>query len=175
VECWVSFDTTLVTLVGASEGALFKSAGAPGLFFSKEVGPNTHSVEGCLLGYRTYGLAPGELAQFVFRADNPGICPVRIERLRLWDIDRVVFEPVVDPDTWIIIGTATGVPGNGVDRFRFYAYPNPFNPETTLVLSVSPGTIDSSVPVNLSIYSASGRRVRQLFTGEIDSPTQQFT
>ena len=44
------------------------------------------------------------------------------------------------------------------------AYPNPFNPETTLDYS-----IESSGLVDLSIYDINGRMVTTLFSGELSS------
>ncbi len=165
VECRVTFDTTLVTLVLAEEGQLFKDSVDPGLFFWVPVTADTHSVEGCILGYRTYVLAPGEVARFIFQADLAGVCPVRITKLRLWDIDRNVFEPDVDPSAWIFIGGATGVRPQPDAGFDVRAYPNPFNPTTTVVVSGLEAAAGEYVDV--SVYSVSGRLVARLFDGRV--------
>ncbi|UCH83071.1 MAG: hypothetical protein JSW50_11435, partial [Candidatus Latescibacterota bacterium] len=80
VECWVSFDTTLVDLTLAEEGELFVSAPFQRLFFWREIAPDTQSVEGCLLHHTAFTLTPGELARYVFEAKQPGVCPVGITR-----------------------------------------------------------------------------------------------
>jgi hypothetical protein len=173
IECWVAFDAALVALVDADEGDLFKHSGEPGLYFWNPIAVDTHSVEGCILGYRTYVLSPGEVARFVFRADAPGVCPVRIVRLNLWDIDRELLAHDVDPYAWIVIGNATGVaPDTPGAPMALRAYPNPFNPATTLVLS---GLGDArGDAADVSIYSAAGRRVRRPFRGRSEEGAVRF-
>jgi len=169
VECRITFNPALVTLMSGQEGTLFKNAGVGRAFFNHAVAPDTFSVEGCLLGYRTYALAPGEVARFVFRADHEGLCPVRITRFNLWDINRALFEPAFDANAWIVIGNPTGVtpqlpPGLGVST-----HPNPFNPSTTIELNAPAGE-----RVRLDVYSASGRLVRRLFDGEMKADAASF-
>jgi hypothetical protein len=136
IECWVSFDTTLVTLIHAEEGALFEGFQGTRLFFRQQIAPGVESVEGCVMGYRSYVLTPGEMVRYVFQATGNGVCPVRIVNLRLWDIDRELFEPVVDPNAWIIVGTPTGVETPELKTGYLRCYPNPFNPCAKLVLSL---------------------------------------
>ena len=59
VECWVSFDTTLLALIHAEEGSLFRDAPFQRLFFWQSIAPDTQSVEGCLLGNQSFTLTPG--------------------------------------------------------------------------------------------------------------------
>jgi hypothetical protein len=161
VECRISFDDDLLTLVDAGEGSLFTDTGIQGLFFSTIVAPDTHVVEGCLLGYRTHGVTPGEVVRFVFQGNAPGAAAVRIQTLNLWDIDRNRYSPVVDPYAWITIGTATGVRTGGGPGLRLDAWPNPFNPATTLVVT----GLEPRAPLEVTLYSPDGRRVRRLARG----------
>ncbi len=62
-------------------------------------------------------------------------------------------------DVEVGVDDETGVPA--VTAFQGN-YPNPFNPKTTLRFSLAEAT-----KVELSIYSVSGRRVRQLASGEL--------
>ncbi len=166
IECWVSFDTTLVEILDATEGRLFEEAPFQRLFFWIPIAPDTHSVEGCLLGYDTYTTTPGEVARFVFRALRNGICPVKITRLNLFDIDRVLFQPVIDPNAWIVIGPATGIKQGAPATGGILGYPNPFNPSTTVVFTPpSSGTEPGARDVSIGIYTADGRLVRELFNG----------
>ena len=169
VESWITFDPALVTLMSGKEGTLFTNAGVGRLFFNHAIAPDTFSVEGCLLGYRTYTLTPGELARFVFRADAVGVCPVRIVRFNLWDIDRVLFEPVLDPNAWIVIGNPTDVRPRSLGELGVSAHPNPFNPSTTVEIRARPGE-----RVRLDVHSAAGRLVRRLFQGEMRGDTARF-
>ena len=166
IECWVSFDTTLVEILDAEEGRLFEQAPFPRLFFWMTIAPDTHSVEGCLLGYDTYTVTPGEVARYVFRALRDGTCPVKITRLKLFDIDRVIYEPIVDPNAWILIGPATGLKPEPPAEGGLSGYPNPFNPSTSLVFtSPSFSTGKGFCEVSIGIFASDGRLVRELYEG----------
>lgn len=170
VECWVTWDPARVTLISGQEGALFRNAGVGRLFFNHAIAPDTFSVEGCLLGYRTYLLTPGQVARFIFRGDQAGVCPVSIVRFNLWDIDRTLFVPAFDPNAWIVVGTPpTGVRPQSPASLELRAIPNPFNPSTTIELRARVGE-----RVRLDIYSAAGRLVRRLFDGEMRTDVARF-
>jgi hypothetical protein len=126
-------------------------------------------VEGCLLGYRTYTLTPGQVARFIFRADAAGVCPVRIVWLNLWDIDRELFVPAFDPGAWIFIGGPTGAGPPALRGWEVSAHPNPFNPSTTIDLRGPTGE-----RVRLEVYSATGRLVRCLFDGKLRADVASF-
>jgi hypothetical protein len=168
IECWVSFDTSLVDLILAEEGRLFETAPFQRLFFWQEITPDTQSVEGCLLHYTAYTLLPGEIARFVFEAKSPGVCPVKITRLNLFDKARVMYEPIIDPNAWIIIGNSTGAEPPPVEKGEFRAFPNPFNPSTTLVLRVSGNVWNGAgTHATITIYSPAGEEIRSLFDGSM--------
>jgi hypothetical protein len=170
IECWVSFDTTLVELISAEEGRLFEQAPCPRFFLWVPIAPDTHSVEGCLLGYDTYTLTPGEVARYVFRALDNGICPVRITRLNLFDIDRVMYQPVMDPNAWIVIGPATGVRPAPAVKVGLSVHPNPFNPSTRLVFTPpAPVAGGPNQKVSIEIFTPDGKLLRTLFEGTVGS------
>lgn len=170
IETWVTFDTSLVTLFGASEGELFVNAPYPKLFFWQSIAPDTQSVEGCLLGPGSFALPPGRLARFIFEGKAEGTCHARITRLNLWDIDRVMFAPHAIVDAWIHISNSppTGIRPSAGDAF-LRAQPNPFNPSTTLVLSVAATQAGS-----VAVYRSDGRLVRRLFAGRFDAGINRF-
>jgi hypothetical protein len=163
METFVQYDHELLTLVSLDEGSLFTGAPYPTFLDTSVVSPDTISAVDCLLGYRSYFLPPGDLIQFVFRAEAPGRAGVRIASMRVWDINREERFPAVDPCAWITIGNpATGSttpPAAGSLR----CYPNPFNPATTIELSLE---ADEAGAVDVSVYSPSGRRVKTLFAGD---------
>lgn len=175
IECWVAFDTSLVEIVNAQEGSLFTTAPYPRYFVWLPIAADTHSVEGCLLGYRTCAVTPGEIARYTFRARKAGVCPVRISRLRLLGVDRTSwFEPVADPNAWIVIGTATGIldpPG----PYRIGCHPNPFEHSTTISLSPdAEAAAQSAETVAVGIYSADGRLVKELAGNEAGGHAGSF-
>ena len=72
---------------------------------------------------------------------------------------------LTDPSTGIIQNTSE-LPL----QFRLYNnYPNPFNPSTTIKFD-----LNSSSFVDLSIFDASGRNVRQLYSGNLAQGQYQF-
>jgi len=169
VECHVTWDASLVTLVSGAEGTLFKNSGIQRAFFNHAIAPDTFSVEGCLLGYLTFTPTPGEVARFIFRGDTPGMCPVRITRFNLWDRERDLFVPVFDPYAYIIIGNPTGVRPPAADGLSLSAYPNPFGPSTAIELRAPAGA-----RVRVDVYTVSGERVRRLFDGVMEAETIQL-
>jgi hypothetical protein len=175
IECWVTYDTAFVSIVLAEEGALFKNAPYPRIFFTPQIAPDTRSVEGCLLGAGTFCKTPGEIARYVFRAKKAGTCPVRITRLNLWDIRRVKFQPVFDPNAWIIIGTGTGIEPPAANTGALACFPNPFNPTTTLVFT-PPAASGSAggTHVRIGVYTADGGAVRTLFDGRVGPEGGRF-
>lgn len=175
MECYVSFDTALVTLVAAEEGALFENTGKPTFFRWESIASDTQSVVDCLLGYRTYFLPPGELARFVFRGDQNGTCPVRITFIRLWDIDRIEFIPMVDPAAWIYIGSATGAHPPAGGTVRMTSYPNPFSVSTTITVPLAPGE-EPAAPqrMTVAVYNALGQRIATLFDGRMEPGRNRF-
>ena len=69
----------------------------------------------------------------------------------------------MDPHAWIFIGGPTGVRHQNGAGLDVRAYPNPFNPVTSVVVSGLDARADERVDV--SVYSVSGRLVRRLFDG----------
>ncbi len=58
-------------------------------------------------------------------------------------------------------------------KFTIYPnYPNPFNPRTTIRFDI-PAGIDNPVPVNLSVYNASGQQIRVLYNNP--TPSGSYT
>jgi hypothetical protein len=166
MECHITFDTMLVTLLAAQEGSLFEDSGISTFFRRDSTSVDTQSVVDCLLGYRTYFLPPGEMARFVFQGKQNGSCPVRITFLRLWDINRIEFVPVIDPSAWIFIGTSTGMNPPPMERMQMMSYPNPFSAATTISIPVSlAGDPPEGGRVAVTVYNARGQKILTLFDG----------
>lgn len=166
MEVYVAFDSTLVCCTTAVEGELFKEASFPSFFRWDLVAADTATAVDCVLGYRSFVLAPGELVRLVFRAKQVGVCPVEFTSVRLWDIDRMELSPVLGSFSLIIVGSPGGVPPGVQTQGGFFNYPNPFNPSTTLILNVPSGGAQArQLEVSIEIYSVSGCRVRSVFEG----------
>jgi hypothetical protein len=162
----VTFDTSLVECTNALEGALYQGLSYPTFFRWNRVSADTVNAVDCVLGYRTYFLAPGELASFVFKAKKVGVCHVCFSQARLWDIDRLELYPIMGPCAEISISVPTGS-DPGIPRESYLCnYPNPFNPSTRLVLFLAPptGGVAASA-ATVTIYAPDGNRIRSLFDG----------
>ena len=148
MDCTLSFDNSLLSLVAVEEGSLFVNAPYMTFFRSDIVAPDTVQAVDCVMGYRTYFLSPGALVRDVFRA-----------------IDRIELVTAVDPSAWITIGDPTGSAGSPPARGRLSNFPNPFNPSTLLTLTL-PQAVDH---LCLDIFSVPGRRIVRLFDGPVAS------
>jgi len=160
-------DTAVADVKIAREGQLFKAAGYPTFFYWSNVLPDSVIAEDCVLGYRTYFLAPGELVQLVFRAKALGVCTVSLSAVRLWDINRIELAPIPGEPARIIVRYPTGSDPPASPSGTFLNYPNPFNPVTVLVIDVPGSRGPETTPgeVAIAIYDVSGARVRSLFRG----------
>lgn len=175
MEVYISYDATYAECTAALEGRLFKQAGYPTFFRWENVPPDTATAVDCLLGYRSYFLAPGELVQFVFRAKALGVCRVYFTAQRLWDIDRVGHVPNPGVHAEIIVGSPTGSDSEMPRGGSLLSYPNPFNPSTRLVLWLPNGNGERAQSnVTLNLYSAGGLKVRTLFEGALAPGRKEF-
>jgi hypothetical protein len=167
MECWITFDPSLVDFVRVEEGRLFKESGYLTFLDWQFLAPDTAYAIDCVMGYQTYFLSPGELARFVFEAKQSGVCPVRIARMRLWDIDRVELPVMVDPNAWIYVDLPSGMPSPRPRKEGLTSHPNPFTNST--VLTLGPLGRDESIAgsvITVRIYSASGHRIAILHEGK---------
>jgi hypothetical protein len=161
-------DTAVADVKIAYEGKLFKTAGRPTFFYWEETAPDSANAEDCVLGYRTYFLAPGELARFVFQAKMPGMCRISFTSIRLWDINRVELAPMAGAHADIVVRAPTGNDAVPPRAGALHNHPNPFNPSTVLTLWLPRG--DGRVTgsdVQLDIFSVSGEKVRALYAGSL--------
>jgi len=160
-------DTAVAEFKIAYEGELFKTAGHPTFFHWEETAPDSANAEDCVLGYRTYFLAPGELVRFVFRAKIPGSCRISIASIRLWDINRIELAPIAGAHADLVVRASTGNDAAFPRAGALYNYPNPFNPSTVLTLRLPLGNGWAESAVRLDIFSVSGDRVRALYAGSL--------
>ena len=166
MECFIQYDSSLLTFVSVLEGTLFVDSGYGTLFFWDIIAPDAVSAVDCVLENQSYFLAPGDLVYFVFQALQPGVAGVHITEMHVWDIDHLPEEElhlVVDPGAWINIGApvAGGTPPPPEGSLE--CYPNPFNPATTLQLNLPPAEANG---IDVSIYSPSGSKIASLFEGD---------
>ena len=178
MEIVLAYDTMIVDCELVIEGDLYQTAMFPTFFDWEKTASDTVLAIDCVLGYRTYILAPGELARFVFRAVGEGSCVVRLTGVTLWDIDRIKLDVEAGGEAIIHVSTVSGdepVPRGGS---TLRSYPNPFNPSTTIVLNMRSGSSDGSTysltDVDISIFDPAGLLVRRLFEGPLAAGSYRF-
>jgi len=170
MEIFVSFDTAYAVCTAALEGQLYKAAPFPRFFRWEHPVPDTVSAVDCVLGYRSYIVAPGELVSFVFRAVKNGVCRVYFQKTSLFDVDRIALDPIKGAHAEIIVGQQSGGVPAAMGAGSLANYPNPFNPATLLILLLPEGSRPGDAArVSVEVYRASGARVRSLFDGRMQA------
>ena len=119
----LNFDPTLLEVVSSDEGALFSASLDP-TFYQLENDTNGDSVlSGCVLGFGTSVLAPGQVATIRLRAIDDGNDTIDIVVATLRDVDRAVITPVVLSGSSVSIGVTSTPPT--LSTLRLSANPNP--------------------------------------------------
>ncbi|MBN1884067.1 MAG: hypothetical protein JW876_00920 [Candidatus Krumholzibacteriota bacterium] len=174
VECLLAWDAAVIRCVEAAEGSLYAGAGFPTFFDWTQETDDTASAADCVLGYRSFVIAPGALLRYVFEGIADGACAVSIAGSRLWDIDRTELQHLRGEPAFVSVGDAAGETAPRV-RARLWNRPNPFNPSTTFSLFV-PGEAGDAAGVSftLTIYDVRGRPVRALASGRIHPGVHEF-
>lgn len=163
-ESFLRFDTMTVSVVSARLGELYRESSFPKFFDWRLTASDMVSVTACVLGYRSYIIAPGSLFEIVFEALDIGTTDVEIDSATVLDIDRFELDETIGQPGRIVVTTQTGGATPPAGTGRLYSYPNPFNPSTTVVLELPGGGPDGRT-TEISIYDAAGRTVRRLFRG----------
>jgi len=172
-ECYLGFDSTIVSFISASQGQLYDEAPFPTFFAPETPSADTIGLVACVLGYRSYIIPPGSLFEVTFVALEVGVTDVGIGLARVWDIDRNQLDEDVGQAGRIIVTTQTGGTVPPLEEGRLSNFPNPFNPATTIVLKL-PGGSGSDRDTKIDIYDAAGRTVRRLFSGTAPAGRSEF-
>ena len=152
------FDPAVLTLVGATEGALFANAAAPTFFARDTDAQGNERVSDCLLGFGTAVVAPGELAVLQFTAHGSGASEVRVIEAVLRDRDRATIDDVTTVNAQVGVGV-TSVSG-WHRTSELVASPNPSSGRVRLQLTAPSGA--AAERTEIDIFDAAGRRIRSL-------------
>ena len=82
-----------------------------------------------------------------------------------------VQDVVLDPDNWVLQQSTcsmTDVPSTSAPPYTMRAWPNPFNPSTTISFE-----LPASGPVELAVYDVKGRRVRILVSARREAGSHE--
>ncbi|RJR28242.1 MAG: hypothetical protein C4574_05210, partial [Candidatus Latescibacterota bacterium] len=168
----VDFDDSYLEVLAVEEGALPADSGFPTFFrwMNPGCGCDSVFVNGAILGNTLDG--PGALFTITFRAIRAGTTTIGIRRS---DLRNGINERLLHfryGAQVLIEYPATGADFPSPPSGALVNYPNPFNPTTVIALSMPRVAADSNV--DLAVYSASGRRVRSLFTGPLGADRSVF-
>jgi hypothetical protein len=172
VELYVAYDSAIVQCIQAQKGDLYESASFPTFFDWDHIASDTATAVACVLGHRSYIVAPGELVRFVFEGLDIGVSLVSITAVNLTDIDRNALNVIVAGDAEIRVSTQTGLSQECPVPARMLNYPNPFNPLTHIELWLQAEL--GSKGVSVSIYSPDGKCVKKLHNGPLFTDRMDF-
>lgn len=164
----VRYDPAIISIDSIIEGPF--SAGRASFFvwLNPACGCDSAWVNGSILGDVLDG--PFTLFRIYFTGIALGVANVGIGRSDLRDGEnrRIAHDY---EDGIVIVSAPTGddppVPSAG----ELVNYPNPFNPSTMILLSM-PDAVGAHA--ELAVYAASGRLVRSLHSGSLDSIREAF-
>jgi hypothetical protein len=170
MEIYIAYDSILVECHTALEGELYEDASFPTFFAWDEVSADTVNAVDCVLGYRSYIIAPGELVKFVFKANAEGICMINMPSAKVWDIDRIPLETVLADRAFIHISVTCGDDTPVQSHNSLINIPNPFNPSTRIIFTLHENLNGpESTRALILIHDSSGRCIRRLFEGYLHS------
>ncbi len=176
VFCTLYFDPSVVSCTTVEEGELYANAPYSTFFNWELIAPDSLRVEDCVLGHRSFILAPGELYILVFEGVQNGSSPVAIAEAEVYDIDRNELSVDLAAPAVIWVNSAAGI-GEGIPASSsFRCRPNPFNSVATLTFTPPTGAgLRSGDTIQLLICSVAGGVVRRLYRGPLGSGTNTFS
>ena len=175
VFCNISFDPQVVDCITAEEGELYLNSSYSTFFNWDLLAADSLRVEDCVMGYRSFILTPGELYRTVFEGLENGTSPVIIEKVEVYDIDRIKLSAETGYGASISVGVTAGDESRTPLPGSLECYPNPFNPSTTLTFY--PAALESGVypeSGELMIYSPAGGLIRTLYQGILKRGRNDF-
>jgi len=92
VYCEITYDSTLLDCVSAAEGELYSGSSYSTFFDWEILAPGKVMLSDCVLGYRSFIIAPGELFKLVFEGKANGLAEAVIDSATVHDIDRIEVE-----------------------------------------------------------------------------------
>lgn len=164
----VTFDSSVIELVGVVEGPLPQSAPGATFFwwFNAGVPSDSVHVNGAILEGTVDG--PGELFTMTFKARTHGVVRTTVLRIAHSDLRDGANQPVGHDrvDGFVEVEPVTGIGPSPVGDLRLECRPNPFGPSTTVTLTLPQGGGDPARTSGwVRIYTADGRFVKTLSEG----------
>ena len=161
MDITIAFDTSLVECTKVLEGELYWQSGFQTFFRWKRVEPDTVNAVDCVLQYRSYFIAPGELVRFVFRAKRLGIGHICLAEARLWDIARIELSPVIGSCADVVISA----PVVRFEQLNFLAKPGDLCTLNVLVEDPvdSLSCMDISIAFDTSLVACTNAREGELY------------
>ena len=169
IDIYVTYDTSVVSSLSGGAGTAFTTSGFF-LFkgFENNIPGQWHGY--CvIMGSTDFLLGPGELFYWDYQGLADGVSPIVAVEAYVAGGDGVYYPDVVlDPTTITVHDPLSAAPDTPAARPAVKAWPNPFNPSTSL-------TVDLPDPgyTQVGIYDIRGRELVILQDGE--RPAGSFT
>ncbi len=164
VELRVTFDPAIIASIGGGPGALFDGLTTFADFVQES--PDTWYGYCVVLGASDWATGTGPLFEWTIEGLVEGVSPVTSVTVTLLPPGGGDYPDVVLIDDTVTVDSTTGVTASPVAP-RLGLYPNPFNPRTTVELSLPGGGTGQ-----VDVFDARGRAVATLWSGDApaDSP-----
>jgi len=170
IEVYVTYDTTVVASLSGGPGALYTDSG---FFvfkgFENDVPGQWHGYA-VVMGSEDFLEGPGELYYWEYQGLDDGTSAIIAVETYLAGGDGVYYSDVVLEATTITVADPlSAVEEVPAHRPEVKAWPNPFNPRTSLAVNLpEPGY------ARMSVYDLRGRELVVLHEGDMPSGSSTF-
>jgi len=161
IDVYVTYDTTIVASLGGGAGALYQDSG----FFvfqgmENDIPGQWHGYA-VVMGATDFLEGPGELFYWDFEGLALGTTPIIAVEAYVAD-GNGIYDPdvILEPTTITVYDPLSAVGDVPVHQTAIKAWPNPFNPRTSLLVELAePGH------ARMSVYDVRGRELAVLHNG----------
>jgi hypothetical protein len=161
-EFFVEYDPDILTSTGGHAGQLFYDTGAFIWEDFEEETPGRWHGFAIVIGADLWVTGAGELFVWDFIGSNPGFSFVDTDSIALYRPGAVLIPYVVLPSTTVSVADTTiiAVPAEPQFHVGLSLAPNPFNPSTTLTIS-----LPNEGPTRIDAYDIKGQKVAEIWEG----------
>lgn len=170
IDVYVDYDTTVVASMDGAAGALYDASGFFVFQGIENNVPGQWHGYAVVMGSEDFLEGPGELYYWEYEALADGTTPVTAVEVYVAAGDGTYYQDIVLEGTTInVFDPLSAAPDVPARQGDLKAWPNPFNPRTTLSTELA-----VAGPGRMVVYDMRGREVVVLFEGELPGGPASF-